>query len=72
MGDVDQIVLDARLTPLAPVGLEAPADLINAAGHFDVQAAEVVAGLFAHLDSVLGPRSICCSPRVASWGGIGI
>ena len=62
VGDVDQIVLDARSAPLPPVGLEAPADLIDAAGQVDVQAVEVVAGSVAHLDSVLGPRSIGCSP----------
>ena len=47
---------------LPPVGLESPADLIDAAGQVDVQAVEVVAGSVAHLDSVLGPRSIGCSP----------
>ena len=57
-GDVDQIVLDARLAPLPPVGLESPADLIDAAGQVDVQAVEVVAGSVAHLDSVLGPQSV--------------
>ena len=60
--DVDQIVVDTRLAPLPPVGLESPADLVDAAGQVDIQAVEVVAGSVAHLDSVLGPRSIGCSP----------
>ena len=51
--------------PVRPPPASGPriaADLINAAGHFDVQAAEVVAGSVAHLDSVLGPRFIDYSP----------
>jgi hypothetical protein len=62
VGDVDQIVLDAQLEPLLPVGLESPAEFINAAGQLDIQAAKVVAGPVTHLDSVPGPRSIACSP----------
>ena len=62
LGDIAQIVLDARSGPCSPVGLESPADLINAAGQVDVQAVEVVAGSVAHHGSVLGSRSIGCSP----------
>ena len=62
VGHLAQIVLDARLAPLPPVGLEPPADLIDAAGQVDVQAVKVVAGSVAHRDSVLGPRSIGCWP----------
>ncbi len=57
-----RIALDARLASLPPVGLELPANLINTAGQVDVEAAEVVAGSVAHLDSVLARRSIGCSP----------
>src|SRR5262249_17034373 len=60
---------DARPAPLPPVGLELPADLINAAGQVKVQAAEVRAGLVTHRDSVLGPRSIGCGgPEPACRG----
>ena len=61
VGDVDHIVLDVRLAPRPPVGFESPADLINAAGRVDVQAAEVVAGSVAHLDLVFGPK-LCTAP----------
>ena len=43
---------------LANLGLESPADLVNAAGQTQAQAAQVVAGLVAHLDSVRGVRSL--------------
>ncbi len=69
VGDVDQIVVDARLAPLLPVGLESPADLIDPAGHFDIQAVEVVAGSVTHLDSVLGPRCIACWPSALACRG---
>ena len=36
-GTSRQIVLDARLAPLSPVGLESAADLVNSAGQVDVQ-----------------------------------
>ena len=55
---VDQVVLDMGLAPVAPIGVELAADLINAAGQVDVQAVEVLAGAVAHLDSVRGVRSI--------------
>ena len=55
VGDVDQIVLDARLAPLPPVGLELPANRVNSASYFDVQAVKVVARSAADHDSVLGP-----------------
>jgi hypothetical protein len=38
---VIQIVVDARLAPRSPVGLEPAADLINAAGQVDIEVAEV-------------------------------
>ncbi len=59
---IGQIVVDTRLAPLPPGGLEAPADLINPAGEVNVQAAKVRAGSVTHLDPVLGPRSIGCWP----------
>ncbi len=62
VGHVDQIVVDPRLAPLPPIGLEPPADFIKAPGHFQIQTVEIVAGAVAHRDSVLGPRSIGCSP----------
>ena len=65
VGDVYQIILDTRLASLPPVGLKSPADLINATGQVDVQIAEVVAGLVAHLDSVLGSRFDRVAPRLA-------
>ena len=57
-GDLAQIVLDARLAPRTPVGLESAADHVNSAGQVDVQTVEVVAGSVAHLDSFLGAKSI--------------
>src|SRR5262249_31854189 len=60
---------DARPAPLPPVGLELPADLINAAGQVKVQAAGGRAGVVTHRDSVLGPRSIGCGgPETACRG----
>src|SRR5262249_27335200 len=55
---VDQIVVDTRLAPLPPRGLEAPADLINLTCQVQVQAAEVRAGSVTHRDSVLSPGCI--------------
>ena len=57
------------VSPLPPVGLESPADLINSACEVDIQALEVVAVSVAHRDSVLGPRSIGCYPSALACRG---
>ena len=47
--DVSQVIIDARLAPLPPVGLIATADIINAAGEVDVRAIEVLVESIVHL-----------------------
>ncbi len=63
LGDLAQIVVNRRLAPCPPVGLEPTADRVDLAGHVDVQSIEILAGSVAHRDSVFAPRSIGCSPR---------
>ena len=48
MRHVDQEVLDARLATSSPIGLESPADPINAAGHVQIQTVKIEVGLLAH------------------------
>ncbi len=53
VGNIDKVILDAPPSSLLMVGLEVPADAINATGQVDGQAAEVLAGSVAHPVSVL-------------------
>jgi len=44
-----EIVLDRASFACSPLGLEPPANRLNAADHIDIQAAAVLAGLVGHL-----------------------
>ena len=58
VGDVDQIVLDARLAPLPPVGLEPTADRVDRRASSRSRSVEVLAGSLAHLQRPLGRRRV--------------